>query len=94
MKDIRFYEEFCDKSKHTSMGTVVAVLLDVPCYLNNGHACYEAVVGVFNRPNSPVCCGGVALDYLREQCKRISEAEARAIHPALFAVLDTPDEVA
>jgi hypothetical protein len=52
--------------------------------------CYEAIAGLFDRPNSPVAGTGVARDHLHQKCKRISEAKARTIHPALFERLDEP----
>jgi hypothetical protein len=51
---------------------------------SSGKICYEAIAGLFDRPNSPVAGTGVALDYLRQKCMRISEAKARSIHPVLF----------
>jgi len=52
--------------------------------------CYEAVSGLFDRPDSVVCGTAVARDYLHDKCKRVSEARARIIHPALFETLDQP----
>ena len=57
-------------------------------YWSSGTICYEAIAAVFDWPNSPVAGTGVACDYLRHKCKRISEAKARIIHPALFERLD------
>jgi len=57
-------------------------------YLSNGKLCYEAIAAVFALHNSRVAGTGVALDYLRQKCRRISEAKARKIHPALFERLD------
>ena len=54
----------------------------------------EAMSAVFYSNNSGVAVGAVALDYLSERCKRISETQARDIHPALFERLDyEPDKV-
>jgi hypothetical protein len=90
MKGIRFYEEFNDRAKRKPGGTVVAALVLNGTYWSSGQMCYEAVAGLFGQPNSPVAGTGVALDYLRRKCRRISEVKARAIHPALFQRLDTP----
>ncbi len=90
MKGIRFYLEFTDQSKRQSGGTVVAALVLNGCYWSSGTCCYEAIAAVFNQPNSLVAGTGVALDYLRLKCKRISEPKARTIHPALFERLDQP----
>jgi hypothetical protein len=84
MNGIRFYEEFTDKSKRKPGGTVVAALVLNRTYLSNEKVCYEAIAGLFDQPNSPVAGTGVALDYLRQRCRRISEIKARVIHPALF----------
>jgi hypothetical protein len=90
MNGIRFYLEFSDPSKRQPGGTVVAALVLNGIYRSSGVLCYEALAALFDRPNSPVAGTGVALAYLRLKCKRISEAKARAIHPALFARLDRP----
>jgi hypothetical protein len=90
MTGVRFYLEFRDKSKRQSGVTVVAALVLNDSYWSSGKLCYEAIAALFNQPNSPVASTGVALDYLRQKCKRISEARARIIHPALFERLDQP----
>ena len=46
--------------------------------------CYPAISAVQSIPNSPCCFDCVSPDYLKERCKRISEAQAREIHPNLF----------
>ncbi len=88
MNSIRFYLEFTDKSKCKPGGTVVAALMLNGSYRSSGKVCYEAIAGLFDRPNSPVAGTGVACDYLCQKCKRISQAQARTIHPALFERLD------
>ena len=88
MKGIRFYLEFTDPARRQSGGTVVAALVLNGSYWSSGRLCYEAVAALFDRANSPVAGTGVALEYLRQKCKRISEAEARTIHPALFERVD------
>jgi len=90
MTGIRFYEEFRDKSKRQPGGNVVAALVLNGGYWSGGTWCYEAIAALFDQPNSPVAGTGVARDYLRHKCKRISEAQARTIHPALFERLDQP----
>jgi hypothetical protein len=90
MKGVRFYLEFSDKSKHRSGGTVVAALVINGTYRRSGATCYEAVTALFDWPDSQVAGTGVSLDYLRQKCKRIKEAKARTIHPALFERLDQP----
>ena len=90
MIGFRFYAEFQDQSKRQPGGNVVAVLALNGAYWNSGKPCYEAIAALFEQPDSPVAGTGVALDYLRQRCQRVSEARARAIHPALFQGLDTP----
>jgi hypothetical protein len=90
MNGIRFYLVFKDKSKRQPGGNVVAVLALNGAYWSSGKLCYEAIAALFEQPDSPVAGTGVALDYLRQRCQRVSEAQARATHPALFQRLDTP----
>lgn len=88
MSGICFYQEFSDGSKRGSSGTSIAALVCNGIYWSSGKVCYEAIAGLFDRPNSPVAGTGVASDYLYQKCKRVSEAKARIIHPALFERLD------
>lgn len=48
------------------------------------NGCYPAYVGVYDRVNSACSSEYVHPDYLAERCKKISEAQAREIHPNLF----------
>lgn len=98
MNGVRFYLEYgspTEKNKATRkspgdhIGTVVAVLVEngtFPC--GQGKWCYDAIGGLHARPNSPVASTSASLDYLRENCLRISEEQAREIHPRLFEWLD------
>ena len=88
MNGIRFYQEFKNKRKRQSAGTVVAAFVRNGRFWSTGQLCYEAISGLFEHPNSVVCGGAVSLEYLRQKCRRIREAKARTIHPALFARLD------
>jgi len=88
MNGIHFYQEFTNESKRQSAGTVVAALAGNGHFWSAGRACYEAIAGLFDQPNSAVCGTSVARDYLHDQCKRISEAKALTIHPALFERLE------
>ena len=90
MNGIRFYHEFNHKRKRHSAGTVVAALVCNGKFWSTGKVCFEAISGLFDQPNSVVCGAAVSLDYLQEKCKRVSEAKARLIHPALFERLDQP----
>jgi len=49
---------------------------------------YPAIAAVQEIPNSPCCFDSVNSNYLKERCKRISEAQAREIHPNLFYRLE------
>lgn len=54
----------------------------------NGDLMTEGVSALFDHPNSVVCGSNFGWSYLRDQCVRISEKEAREIHPNLFLYLD------
>ena len=92
MKGYRFYKEYnSPREKHNDEGNgnVTAIYLENGVYYSPGvGACYEAATGIFPHPNSDVCSSSVSLEWLRTNCKRISEEEARTIHPALFAYLE------
>lgn len=93
MKDVRFYEEYVDeRTRKISQGTVVAVDTSTPPYKSGSTWCVPALSGVFMRPHSPVASTSVAVSYLQENCKRISEARAREIHPELFHRLDNNEQ--
>jgi hypothetical protein len=49
--------------------------------------CIEGLGAVFEYGNSPVASTSASRSFLRG-CKRISEAKARQVHPALFQRLD------
>jgi len=96
MKGFKFfleYENKTEKNKGTRKnpgnhsGNVVAVLDDTLRATKDG-AHYDGIGAVFYTRNSGVGSTGVATKYLREKCKRISETQAREIHPNLFDVLD------
>lgn len=61
-----------------------------------GKAMFEGVATVYDRiyddAPSPLASTAVSVEYLREACKRVSEAEARRIHPELFQWLDTSED--
>jgi hypothetical protein len=96
MNGIKFfleYENKTEKNKGTRKnpgnhsGNVVAVLDDT-LRINKDGAHYDAIGAVFFTRNSGVGSTSVHNDYLREKCKRISEKQAREIHPSLFSFLD------
>lgn len=47
----------------------------------------ECAASIFADENSDVCTSGVGSRFLMERCRRISEAEARRIHPRMFEYL-------
>jgi hypothetical protein len=101
MKGVRFYLEHKtpqDKRRGKHSGNVCAVVLNHPsgnhplAYKSGPVWCYEAICGIFDRPNSEVAGTGVSINGLRENCKRIPESKAREIHPNLFRVLDSQED--
>jgi len=92
MKGVRFYEEYKDKAakrKGTeSEGNVIAVFVEHAGESLLRTGCHEAVGAVYFEPNSPVGGTQVSPGVLRDRCKRVSEAKAREVHPALFEYLD------
>jgi hypothetical protein len=96
MKGIRFYLEYpnqTEKNKATReslgnhSGNVIAVLEGTEFITRFGPV-IECLSAVFYQENSPVAAGAVSLDILAERTKRISEDQAREIHPELFKRLD------
>jgi hypothetical protein len=76
--------------KHS--GTVIAVPLGdngqpVGFLSGAGGWCFEAIVSLYDRENSPVLWGSVSHDYLRERCLRIARDKALEIHPKLHSYL-------
>jgi len=82
---VRFYEEFQSHSKKHTQGNCIAVLYSNGTFLSGN---YDAIGAVYFMPNSPVASTSVGMDYLRLNCKRVSETHAREVHPELFAYLD------
>ena len=57
-------------------------------FVQNGMVMREAIAGVYERENSPVCSTSVSSEYLRKRAVRIDETTARKLHPALFDYLE------
>ncbi len=97
MRDMRFYEEFQDRHRTRSRGTVIAVNVATEeitkAYNGKRYRIYEAIASVYDYPNSPVAVSGTSTLYLRAACRRISEANARELHPRLFAYLSDCDDL-
>lgn len=67
------------------LNNCVAVYLDDDGRLMYGDdSCVEAAVTYVDAPNSGVNTGAVSLDYLRENCVRISAELAGRLHPKLM----------
>lgn len=99
MKGYRFYEEYetnAKKRKREGTGNVLA--LDVDAHGRalawdgqSRSAGLSATAAVFDYADSPVCGCSIAPRILLAHYRRIPEARAREIHPALFEVLDRDD---
>ena len=96
MKGIRFYLEYpsaAEKRKATRQalgnhtGTVIAAFEGTEMVGRNGPQ-VDALAAIQDHPNAQVAGSAVSMEFIREKCKRISEGQAREIHPALFARLD------
>lgn len=86
MKGIRFYATYAtpaDKRAKRGDGNVFALDVDTWPAMPFGTA------AIFNEPNSDVGGTGVSYQRLRTCARRISEAEARRIHPKLIDWLDS-----
>lgn len=99
MKGFRFYAEYPDnKSKRKGTrkklgphsGNVVAI--SIAAESNRGSTGPEGYSSVYDYANAPVNWGAVSREYLRDNCRRISEAQAREIHPQLFGRLKYDEE--
>lgn len=70
---------------------VIAVDLEdgsIPWRVQQGKAVTDCTAALFDIPDSCVTGSQVSHDYLMKRCRRISEAEARRIHPRLFEYLE------
>jgi hypothetical protein len=100
MKGIRFYLEYttpADKNRATRKepgnheGNVFAAFVENGVfYGGDTWAQYEGLGAVYFHPNSAVASTSAPLSYLSTYCLRISECQAREIHPRLFEWLDDP----
>jgi hypothetical protein len=96
MKGIRFYLEYPSKqakqratrkSLGNHLGTVIAVETKTFWWVGKEYF-MQAYGGVFNQPNSYVCGTCTTWEYLYDRCKRISEQQAKEIHPKLIDYLN------
>ena len=97
MIDVRFYLEYENKTeknkatrknlgKHT--GNVIAIFPNTIQVWNEFQTQFDGIGALNYGSNSQVCSTNTSQGYLSENCKYISEALARTIHPNLFAYLD------
>jgi hypothetical protein len=96
MKNYRFYLEYPmdeNPKRHTRKepgrhsGYCLAVLQGRE-YILPDLKSVECIGAVFFTRNSECCSCSVSFDYLQKYCKRISEKQAREIHPNLFKYLE------
>ena len=92
MKHVRFYLEYdtpSDKRHNRPNGNVFAAFVGNGSFCSGNNICYEGLGAIFFQPNSPVASTAASLDVIRTRFKRVAEAQARLVHPALFERLDT-----
>jgi len=85
MKGVTFYAEYwlkADKRKKRGTPTVLAAYGKV--FKSNGVYCRESVSCAIQGNRELFSSGAASLDYMRDYCTRISEAQARLIHPEIF----------
>ena len=88
MKGYKFYADYgtaAGRHKEGDAPNVVAVDLAANDDYFAATGMYKARVAAYSEPNSPTVVANVTPYYLRAYCRHISEAEARRIHPRLFA---------
>lgn len=60
----------------------------IPYRIQRDRAVADCTAALFDTPDSDVTGTSVDASYLMERCRRISEAEARRIHPRMFEYLE------
>jgi hypothetical protein len=96
MNGVTFYLEYESaraKRKGESLNTVIAVYYDKSkfargAYQSSGEWVRECASVLSTELRTHICGSSCSDGYLREKCKRISEAKAREIHPELLAYLE------
>jgi hypothetical protein len=92
MKGYRFYLEYetpKDKRARKDTGNVLAVNVADEMWFDAEDGWQRDAIGaVYHHQNSAVASTSVSLNLLAKHTRRISEAQARQIHPALFEYLD------
>lgn len=88
MRGMTFYAEYTDSARKLPTGNIVAVEREYSRWDKfAGSFVYEAVGALFSRPNSPVAGTSVAQSYIDSNCRKVTEDEARRVHPRLFEYL-------
>ena len=97
MKGLKFYLEYptikdkraaTRKNVGNHSGNCIAIIENT-YRVCNGSIVEDAIGAVFFTRNSAVGLTAVSDEYKIQNCKRISEKQAREIHPALFEYLDS-----
>jgi hypothetical protein len=91
MRGFRFFEEYTNGTREQSAGNVIAIHLTGDSFVKEGEICFTALCAYPDdcQPNSPVLARLCSAEYLGRQCRRVSEARARLVHPKLFEYLDS-----
>lgn len=99
MKSYHFYLEYPSKAAKRAAtrknlgnhsGNIIAVDSErANSWLSDRQVMRDCVSAVTSYPNSDVCGSSASMDYIRENCKRVSEKQAREIHPNLFSTLES-----
>ena len=92
MKGIRFYAEYVHKDhvreREIAKRTGLAVFADTGRVIQGyGYTAYDCACSVTNNPDNGYWMSTCGDDYLADKCRRISEKQARALFPELFAYL-------
>jgi hypothetical protein len=83
MTGYEFYSE-----KLNEHGDTVLAVFGPDCMIG-GTAHRECIASIFNEPNGECAVAAASVGYLVEDCKPVSEEEARKIHPRLFEYLES-----
>lgn len=92
MKGIRFYADYGDKRAKRRGGdapNALAVYIG-DAWTERGERMLGCAAAITDARNAPVCSTSASRAYIRESCKRISEAEAYRLHPKMRDYLASP----
>lgn len=85
---MRYYADYGSKKAKRKGGDAPNALVifdENGYYMRCGLHMVEGRAAIFDHADSTVCGTGIAVNYLRECCKRIRRAEEFRIHPNLAA---------